>query len=136
MPNPIYVQADAPLAVIQYLRTIPALTALIDPAKIVTEIPSSPIYPYVIVQLAGGSGIWPALDEPALQIDSIGGAKPLCGQIARTIRAAVWAIANDTVAAGVLVSGADEMAPAWIPDTVPVPPLPRYTARYRILLHP
>ena len=136
MPNPIYVQPDVVLGAIQYLRTIPELTAIVDPTHIVTEIPSTPTYPYVVVQLGGGSGIWPALDNPALQIDTIGGSKVLCGQIARTVRASVWAIANDRMPAGVLVSGADEMPPAWMPDTIPNPPLPRYVARYRILTHP
>ena len=136
MPNPITVQSDAVLALLQFLRLRPELTALIPADHIVTEIPTSPSYPYVIVQLGGGRGIWPALDEPSIQVDSVGGAKALCGQIARTVRACIWSIANDVVPAGVLCSGADEMAPAYIPDTVPTPPLPRYTARYALLLHP
>ena len=136
MPYPVYVQPDATLAVIQYLRLRTELTALLPAASIVTEIPTSPTYPYVVVQLAGGSGIWPALDEPAMQIDAVGGAKALCGQIARTIRACIWAIANDTVSAGVLSSGWDQMPPAYIPDTIPTPPLPRYTARYSVICHP
>jgi hypothetical protein len=40
------------------------------------------------------------------------------------------------VPAGVLCSGATEMSPAFIPDTLPTPPLARYTARYSVLLHP
>ena len=136
MPYPVYVQPDATLAVIQYLRLRTELTALLPAASIVTEIPTSPTYPYVVVQLAGGSGIWPALDEPAMQIDVVGGTKALCGQIARTIRACIWAIANDTVSAGVLSSGWDQMPPAYIPDTIPTPPLPRYTARYSVICHP
>ncbi len=136
MPNPVYVQPDAVLALLQYLRLRPEVTALIPADHLVTEIPSSPTYPYVVVQLGGGNGIWPGLDEPAMQVDTVGGTKYLCGQIARTIRACIWAIANDTVPAGVLASGSDEMGPAYIPDMTPTPPLPRYTARYRVLLHP
>ena len=136
MANPVVVQPDAVLAVLQYLRLRPELTALLPAASLVTEIPTNPTYPYVIVQLGGGSGIWPGLDEPSLQIDTVGGAKVLCAQIARTVRACIWAIASDVVPAGVLASGSDEMAPAYIPDTLPTPPLPRYTARYRVLIHP
>ncbi|TFB96526.1 MULTISPECIES: hypothetical protein [unclassified Cryobacterium] len=136
MPNPVYVLPDAVLATIQYLRTIPELTTLIDSTHIVTEIPSAPTYPYIVVQLGGGNGIWPALGNPALQIDSVGGSKQLCGQIARTVQAAVWAVANDRVPAGVLVSGTEEMGASWLPDTIPNPPLPRYVARYRLLTHP
>ena len=136
MPNPITPGPDATLALLQYLRLRPELTALIPAAKIVTEIPTNPTYPYILVTLGGGGGIWPALDEPSMQVDTFGGSKALCGQIARMVRACVWAAANDVVPAVVICSGAEEMAPAYIPDTVPTPPLPRYTARYSLLLHP
>ena len=136
MAYPVAVMPDAVLAVLQYLRLRPELTALLPAASIVTEIPSNPTYPYVVIQEGGGTGIWPAIDEPALQIDTVGGPKPLCSQIARTVRACIWAIANDVVPAGVLVSGADTMRLAYIPDTIPTPPLARFTARYSVLLHP
>ena len=136
MANPIYLMPDAVLAVLQYLRLRPELTALLPAASIVTEIPSNPTYPYVVIQEGGGTGIWPAIDEPALQIDTVGGPKPLCSQIARTVRACIWGIANDVVPAGVLCSGADTMRMAYIPDTVPTPPLARFTARYSVILHP
>ena len=135
MPYPVYVQPDAVLAVLQYLRLRPELIALLPAASIVTEIPSTPTYPYVLIQEGGGTGIWPAIDEPALQIDTVGGAKALCSQIARTVRGCIWAISNDVVPAGVLCSGADTMRMAYIPDTVPTPPLARFTARYSVLLH-
>lgn len=138
MPNPLTVLPDAVLATQQYLRLRPEITALTAATKVVSELPSSTDYstPYVVVQWAGGIGHWPAIDEPAVQIDVVGGTKYLCGQAARTVRAAVWAIANDVVPEGVLASGFEEVAPSWLPDTVPVPPLPRYTARYRIITHP
>ena len=88
-----------------------------------------------MVQEAGGSSIWPAIDNPTLQIDTVGGSKALCNQIARTVKAAVVSIANDTVPEGVLSSGHEEMRRAWIPDTIPTPPLSRYTARYSVILH-
>ena len=137
MPRPLTPLPDPTLATIQFLRTIGQLTALTAAVKIVSELPNNPDYttPYVIVQHAGGNGIWPAFDDAAMQIDVVGGTKVLCGQVTGMVRAAVWAIANDIVAAGVLASGADEMAPAWMPDAIMNPPTPRYTARYRILLH-
>ena len=136
MANPVYVQPDAVLAVMQYLRLRPELTALIANDHIVTEIPTSPTYPYVVVQEGGGTGIWPALDEPALQVDTVGGVKPLCSQIARTVRACIWAIASDVVPAGVLCSGFDTMRMAYLPDQIPTPPLARFVARYSVLMHP
>lgn len=136
MANPVNVLPDAVLALIQYLRLRPELTTLLPADHVVTEIPSNPTYPYVVVQEGGGTGIWPAIDEPALQVDTVGGTKAQCSQIARTVRACIWAIASDVVPAGVLCSGADTMRMAYIPDTVPVPSLPRFTARYSVLLHP
>ena len=136
MANPVYVQPDAVLAMLQYLRLRTELTTLIAADHLVTEIPTTPTYPYVLVQLAGGSGIWPAIDNPTMQVDAIGGTKVQCSLIARTVRACIWSIANDVVPAGVLSSSHEEMAPAYIPDTVPTPPLPRFTARYSVLLHP
>jgi hypothetical protein len=131
------VQPDAVLAVIEYLRGVSELTALVPAAKIVSAIPAQgTAYPYIVVQRAGGTGVWPAFDRPSIQIDAVGGTKYECGHIARVIRAAIWAIANDVVDAGVLVSGTDEVAPQWFPDTVPTPPLSRYVARYSVLLHP
>jgi len=135
VPYPRAVLPDGVLAVQQYLRGLAEVTALIDAAKIVTELPKAPVYPYVIVQWAGGLGHWPAMDEPAIQIDVIGGTKFACGLLTRTVRAAMWAIANDVVPEGVLVSGQEEVAPSWLPDTIPIPPLPRYVARYRVLTH-
>jgi hypothetical protein len=130
MPDPL-------LAIRQYLISKTEITTLVPATNIVTQIPAvNPTYPYVILSWGGGLGIWPGIDEPSIQIDVVGGTKIVCGQIARTIRAAIWAIANDIVAAGVLVSGTDEMPPSWLPDPTSIPPQPRYVARYRILLHP
>ena len=138
MAYPLYVQPDPVLALIQYLRGTAELVAVTPASKIVSELPSSPDFstPYVIVQRAGGTGIWPAIDEPAMQVDTVGGTKIVCGLASRVARAAVWAISNDIMPAAVLVSGVDEMTPSWMPDQVSVPPLPRYTARYRVLMHP
>ena len=138
MANPLAVMPDAKLMVLQYLRLRPEITALTSASKIVTQIPVSPDYstPYVIVQWGGGNGIWPALDEPSMQIDVLGGTEVSCGTLMRTVRAAMWAIANDVVSAGTLVSMTSEVAPAWLPDTVATPPTPRFMAQYHILSHP
>lgn len=134
MPDTVYVLPDPLLALLQYLRARPEVTALVPSANILTELPPIPAYPYVLLTWAGGDGIWPAVDDSAIQVDVLGGTKPSCGLLARTVRAAVWAIRNDTVAAGTLGSGSEELGPQWFPDTLPVPPLPRYTARYRVIL--
>ena len=137
MPFPLTQYPDDELALIQYLRTVPEVTALVPGTRITTELPPSPTYPVVLVQRAGGVGIWPALDDAALQVDVVAaaGARRACKVLAQTVRAAVLAIANDTVAEGVLVSGFEEVGPQYLPDTIPNPPLPRYTARYRVITH-
>lgn len=144
MPNPLAIFPDEKLAVIQYLRLRTEITTLTAAGKILTQIPASPNYstPYIIVQRAGGTSIWPAIDEPSMQIDVVGGLlsgggmdEVLCGQVARAVRAAILAIANDIVPAGVLSSGHDEVALQWMPDTVSVPTIARFTARYRVILH-
>ena len=136
MPNPLAMMPDDELATIQYLRTIPEVTALIPGARITTEMPPKPVYPLALVQRAGGQAAVPqGVDEPAQQIDVVGGTKAQCKKAALTIRAAILAIANDVVPEAVLCSAAEELGPQWFPDTVPKPPLPRYTARYSIILH-
>jgi hypothetical protein len=138
MPYPLVIQPDDELALIQYLRGIAQVTALVPGTRITTELPPNPVYPVVLVQRAGGVGIWPAIDEPALQVDVVEnpGRRFECKTLMRTVRAAILAIANDTVAQGVLSSAFEEVGPQWLPDTVPVPPMPRYTARFRVLIHP
>lgn len=140
MANPLFVLPDPTLALIQYLRARSEVTALVPSARIISQINPAPVYPLVVVTSAGSGseGIWPAVDDAALQVDAYGTDQANSFLIARTIRAAVWAINNDIVAAGVLTSGDDEIAPQWLPDQVtkPAAPLPRVTARYRIILHP
>lgn len=136
MPNPVVAMPDDELAILQYLRTIPEVTALIPGTRITTEMPPSPVYPLALVQRAGGTAAVPqAIDEAAQQIDVVGGTNAECKRAALAIRAAILAIANDIVPGAVLCSASEELGPQWFPDTVPKPPLPRYTARYSIILH-
>lgn len=136
MPNPICVLPDPLLAIIRYLRTISEVTALISADHILTAIPAQATdFPYIIVSWGSGAGQWPAIDHPSIQVDVLGGSRELCNQIARTVRAAVWAIANDVIDGTVLVSGEDLTSPQWLPDTTFTPPLSRYTARYRLTIH-
>jgi len=137
MAFPLASLPDDELALIQYLRTVAQVTALVPGTRITTDLPPNPIYPVILVQRAGGTAIWPALDDSALQVDveAAAGQRRACKQLAQIVRAAILAIANDVVAEAVLASGSEEIGPQWMPDTIPVPPLPRYTARYRVLLH-
>lgn len=136
MPNPIHVLPDPLLGTIHYLRSINELTALLPANHILTAIPAqSTDFPYIIVSWGTGEGEWPAIDHPSIQIDVIGGSRELCNQIARTVRAAIWAIANDVFDGMILASGEDITSPQWIPDTTFTPPLSRYTARYRLTIH-
>lgn len=138
MPYPLALLPDDELALLQYFKSITALTALIPAAQMRTELPNKPTYPFLLVTRAGGVTVdGHGIDEASLQVDVVGaaGTKQATKQAAQLARAAVLAIANDIVAEATLVSGHEEVGPSWLPDTVPTPPLPRYTARYRVLLH-
>lgn len=136
MPDPVIPAPDDELAILQYLRGIPAVTALVPSARITTELAPSPTYPVLLIQRAGGVMAVPQrIDEPAIQVDAVGGTKAQCKRLMLAARAAILAIANDIVAEAVLSSAVEEVGPSWLPDTIPNPPLPRYTARFRVLLH-
>lgn len=136
MAMPINVLPDAELALIQFLRSRSEVTALVPSARITTTTPPEPTYPIVrVMRIGGTSTSWGAIDEPAFQVDVVGGSRYLCQQIARTVRACILAIANDTVSEGTLASASEEVGIQWIPDSVVVPPLPRFVARYRVFIH-
>ena len=136
MPYPITPLPDDELAILQYLRGVPEVVALVPAARIVTELPSPAVYPVVLVSLVGGTPVVPqAIGEPAFQVDVVGGAKQVCKRLMLTVDAAICAIANDVVPEATLASASQEVGPSWLPDTIPVPPIPRYTARYRVVLH-
>lgn len=137
MANPISVLPDAELALIQYLKAQPLVTALVSGERITTTLPPKPSYPHVTIKRVGGTAVaWQHIDSAALQVDVWGGSRYDCQRIARTIRAAIVAIYNDQVNEAILVSGFEEVGPQWLPDTVTVPPLSRFTARFQVLLHP
>lgn len=138
MSYPINVMPDDELAILQYLRSVSVVTALVPAARITTELPAQAVYPAVTIKRAGGTAAqWQRIDEPAIQVDVYGPESRYdCKKLAQTVRAAILAIANDVVAEATLVSAYEELGPQWFPDTeLSVKPLPRYTARYRVLLH-
>ena len=136
MAMPVHILPDAELALIQYLRSRTEVTNLVPADRITTVRPPEPTYPLIqVMRIGGGSTSWGHIDEPAYQVDVIGGSRYQCQRIARTIRACILAIANDTVSEGTLASGSEEVGIQWIPDSVVVPPLARYVARYRVFLH-
>lgn len=136
MPRPVEVLPDVPLALILYLRTVPALTAIVPADRITTKLPAAPAYPVVLLNRGGGQPVIPMwLDQAAMQVDTLGGTHEECSTLARTVAAAITAIANDTTTAGVLVSAATEVGPQWLPDTTVTPPLARFVGRYAVLAH-
>lgn len=136
MPNPIVALPDDELALLQYLKSRPEVTALVPATQMMTELPSNPTYPVVLVARAGGTAFDRAsIDDAAIQVDVLAVDKRTCKKVTLMVRAAVLAIANDVVAEGVLASAAEEIGPTWLPDTIPVPPIARYTTRYAVVLH-
>lgn len=136
MSYPISVLPDDELAIVQYLRTVSQVTALVPGVRITTEMPNKPTYPLVLITRGGGqAAAWQALDEPMHQIDTYGNSKKQAKDVMAAVRASILAIANDTVPEAVLVSAYEEVGPAWLPDTVTVPPTPRYMAHFRVFLH-
>lgn len=137
MPYPLTVLPDGELAIIQYLSSVAEVTALCPAQKITTSLPAQPTWPHILVSLAGSQDTGNLfLSEPALQIDVFATGKREAQLLAQTVRAAIRAIANDSVPEAVLASGAVEVGPQWLPDNLSNPPVARYTARYRVLLHP
>jgi len=145
MSRPIVILPDPVLAILQYLRGVAVLTSLVAPDHIVTEIPSSPSYPYLVVNLVpSGGAIYPSIDDAVFQLDALDidhstgttSGKVTAAAIARTVRAAMWAIANDTTASGAVLSSCrEEIGPQWLPDTVPTPHIACYTQRQAVILH-
>lgn len=143
MPDALHILPDAVFTILQYLRARSEVTALAPSANIVSQMPTVFSGSYITVTLAGSAPIWPHLDEASLQVDvmitgPIEGteAQNNCSILARTVRAAMWAIRNDIVN-GVVMSGCvEEVGPQWMPDLTPTLPVARFTARYRVLLHP
>jgi hypothetical protein len=135
MAYPITVLPDGELAVIQYLRSRTEVTTLVPADRITTALAAQPTYPVILVRRIGGLVKSWHIDEPAFQVEVVGGTRYQCQQIARTVRACILAIRNDTVTEATLTSGFEEVGIQWIPDNVVVPPLPRYVARYQVLLH-
>ncbi len=136
MPLPLAAAIDDELAMVQYLCSIPAISTLCASGSISTEMPTKPTYPRVLITRVSGQLIWPALDEPVQVVDVYGTTKRQAKTLALTVRAAILAIANDSVTEGVLSSAVEEVGPQWLPDTLPTPPVPRYTSRYRAVTHP
>lgn len=131
------VQVDDELAVIQLLRATPEVTALVPAANILTQLPPSPQYPYVLVQRVSGQMLtWVTGDQPVLQIDALGGTQPACKKLMLTVRAAIMSVASTVVPAGVIESASEQVGPGWMPDTVSVPPVARYTSRIELVTHP
>lgn len=137
MPNPVNVLPDAELALIQYLKARTEITALIPAARITTALPPQPTYPCVTVTRMGGSAlVWQRIDEPDFQVEVWGGSRFECNTLARTVRACIMSIRNDTVSAGVLVSAGEQVGMQWMPDDVTVPPTSRFVGRFSVLIHP
>lgn len=138
MPDALYVLPDSVLALIQYYRARAEIAALVGAStNIGTALPANYAgTAFVMVNLAGGVGIWPAIGDDALQVDCYAPTKDAASLLARTVRTATWSIRNDTVAAGTLMSGSEELGPQWLPDSTPAFPLPRFTARYRVIFTP
>lgn len=126
---------DAELAVLQYLRTVPELTSVLPPDRICTEIPADGRGAFLLVTRVLGEYLAPGVDAAILQVDAVAPAKKTANEIAAVASAALCGIANSIVAEGVLAAGFEELGPAWLPDTISVPPIPRYTARYRVVTH-
>ena len=137
MPYPVNVLPDAELALIEYLKARTEITSLIPAARITTALPPQPTYPCVTVTRMGGSPlVWQRIDEPDFQVEVWGGSRFECSTLARTVRACIMSIRNDTVSAGVLVSAGEQVGMQWMPDDVTIPQIPRFVGRFSVLIHP
>jgi len=145
VPYPIVAFPDATLAVIQYLRSRPEVTDLIDPGNIGPRLPDTPSWPQVMIHRGGGTPVtrqW--VDDAAIQVDAMIPADPAqypdgpkqCADLIAAVVACLSAIADDTVPEAVLCGARIDVGPLWMPDPVSQPPLSRYVARATVTLHP
>ena len=130
-------QIDVELATIQMLRATPGVTALVPAASITTQLPPNPMYPHVLIQRASGQMLtWVTIDAPVVQVDVMGTTQGQASRAMLAVRAAILGLASTVVPEGVLESATEQIGPSWLPDTVSVPPVPRYTAHFEIITRP
>lgn len=136
--RPVIPLPDDELALIQYLGTVTEVTALVPASRVSTALGPRPVYPVVLIQRVMGDETnapqW--IDAAVIQVDVLATDKRTAKVLMQTVRAAILAIENDHVAEGWLVSSYEEIGPQWLPDTLSTPPLSRYIARFRVLIHP
>lgn len=112
-----------------YLVQVPELTALVG-TNISTEQPGNTPAAWVTFTRLGGpslASLPEAMDIARFQFDAWASDKATASTIARTLRAALRASTNYTLATVGTLGGCSIVTDvAWMPDTSRTPPTPRY----------
>lgn len=126
---------DAELVAIDYLLAQPEIATLVG-ARISNTSPSSPTYPYLTVERVGGRRqIRVRLDNARLQVGAWGATRTEASLLARTAEAALIRMKGYVHDTGVVGLVDSEMGPSWMPDTVRLPPTPRFIFTVAARLH-
>lgn len=136
------VQPDVELAVVNFARAYPSLTNATNGspaglgATVGTELPASPTWPFVVVQLADSAMTWPGwVARVRLQVDVYADTKKKARDAAFTFIAAFFDLTG--VHNGAVLSGPDLLSgPRYIPDPVTTPARPHYIVDLTITAHP
>lgn len=128
---------DVELVVVNYLRLVAAVDALID-GRVFTVIPYAPTFPMLRVVRVGGA---PLRDDPLrfdvaeLELAAYGGSKADARRLIDTARAALGLIETVTHPAAVVIGAAFGEA-RYLPDPDFTPAKPRYILAAAVTIHP
>jgi hypothetical protein len=135
------VAIDAESLVARYLRTIAAVTALVE-QRVFTEEPKLTKLPKVRLHRIGGVeavGRW--LDAPRIQVEAWAESKAIAHDVAATVKAAMHDMVGTFVSyidgpQGVVTGVEESLGLQWLPDERVKPPKPRYVFEMVVFLHP
>ena len=127
------IQPDIELAVIDFLRSYAPLTA--TGAKVGSELPASPSWPFITVVRLGGPADFPGwLDHPRVQVDAWADTKAQAYSAIAAARAGLLDLPG--VHDNTVITAADELTgPQWLPDPV-ANSRPRYFVVFSLTTHP
>lgn len=133
--RPIHVLGDVELAALHYLSAAPAVTDLVPPERITTEIPANDTLevPVLLVARGPSQSADGFVEDAPVQLDALARHRRDASKLIRTAVAVLLAAGSDPTPHGVVQCCEVEVGPQWIPDLTWTPPMPRFSAR--VLVH-
>lgn len=127
---------DIEALLVEYLKAHASVTAQVA-QRVSTELPRSPTFPLVSLNLVTGSEIVREhLDESVVDVFAWADEKAPANLIIRTVRAALIEAPSAPHPRGVVTSVRTLVVPRWFPDDTTPRPRPRYHASFGVTFHP